>query len=206
MVGPQDQLDQSQLETALDDAIDSGRLQELMDEVNPDSYLRVMDQDPALPPPDPTRPPTTAPPTQVGIGQPANETEPNESGSEDIGQGWSNGAIAGFVVAGVGIVALAAGLAYGRRRAEHKKEQDKFQRQASLQGSIINAELLNTELDHDFDDLEKGNGGGGIVGELSDVDENSMLPIIVQNGSSGIGEISKTILYQLLCLLLIPVL
>jgi hypothetical protein len=173
VVGPQDQLDQSQLETALDDAIDSGRLQELTDEVNPDSYLRVMDQDPVLPPPDPTRPPTTAPPTQVGIGQPANETEPNDSGSEDIGQGWSNGAITGFVVAGVGIVALAAGLAYGRRRAEHKKEQDKFQKQASLQGSIINAELLNTELDHDFDDLEKGNGGGGIVGELSDVDENS---------------------------------
>ena len=164
VVGPQDQLDQAQLETALDDAIDSGELQELVDEVNPDSYLRVIDQEPVPPPPESTRPPTTAPP---------NEAEPEEPGSEDTGHDWSVGAITGLVLAGAGILALAAGLAYGRRRVEYKKEQDKFQRQASLQGSIINAELRDTALEHDLDDLEKGNGGGGMIGELSDVDENS---------------------------------
>ena len=159
MVGPQDELDQSELESALTDSISSGRLQELVDENNPDSSLRVMDnvQDDT---------PSTEEPPEVD--SPPDNSPPDNSTNDH--HGLSAGATAGVVVAGVATVALAVGLVYGRRRVLKKREESKLQLQAMKQGSIINMELLDTGLDHDLDDLEKGNGGGGILAESDTMD------------------------------------
>lgn len=153
VVGPQNELDEEALESSLVDAIASGKLQDELDTINPDSSLRIIDEE--------TTPIVTEKPA------PAPTPSDTEEDPTDTGHDWSAGAITGLALAGVGVLGLAAGLSYKRNQEVKRQKELQEQMQASLQGSIINKELRDTSLEHDLDDLEKGNGGGGILLEDS---------------------------------------